>query len=190
MVRTKLFSFGIIAASVFSLLTGVSASATGYNSELNKPSYWGTNCVKTEMNGNVTTYTATGNNIIKVVVKGGTENAVYTSGNYTNLTAPTNPRSGKPYGISHVIVCYGQTASTPNTPAVQGTQTTTPPKQAISSTSTTKRAPQVLCSTTGKGAVTPTVIPETGAKENNYALFAGLVLSALTYAFALRRQEQ
>jgi LPXTG-motif cell wall-anchored protein len=182
-VRNQLLSLGIIAASAFSLFGGTSVSATGYDSVLNQPSYWGANCFKTDMNGNVMTYTATGNNIVKVVVKGGTENAVYTNGSYTDLTAPINPRSGKPYGISHVIVCYGQ-----STPAVQGTQTTTPPKQAVSSTSITVSTPQVLGTTAGKGAVTPAEIPATGAKGNNYAfVLAGVALSTLTYALALRK---
>lgn len=47
-----------------------------------------------------------------VWVKGGTVNNVYDySGSPrhldNNLTAPVNPNTGRPYGVSHVIFCYG-----------------------------------------------------------------------------------
>lgn len=56
----------------------------------------------------------------KVIVKGGTENAIYTTGSFANLTAPINDRSGKPYAISHVIVC-SDVVVTPATPVKPGT---------------------------------------------------------------------
>lgn len=83
------------------------AKATGYDSQLNQPSAWGSTCSKIDMTGQVMTYTpkVPANAIEKVIVKGGTENKVYTTAPFTNLTAPVNPNNGKPYAISHVIVC-------------------------------------------------------------------------------------
>lgn len=83
------------------------AKATGYDSQLNQLSAWGSTCSKIDMTGQVMTYTpkVPANAIEKVIVKGGTENKVYTTAPFTNLTAPLNPNNGKPYAISHVIVC-------------------------------------------------------------------------------------
>lgn len=85
-----------------------------FTPEANKASYWGTSCVKYD-SVKSETYTAPAG-ATKVIIKGGTMNAIYVSGPFTNLTAATNPSSGKPYGISHVIVCMDKTTATPETP--------------------------------------------------------------------------
>jgi hypothetical protein len=133
------------AAAITIAATNVTAGSAAYNPELNKPSYWGGTCIKTDMTGESMTYSVDGDNVSKVIVKGGTENKVYTQAPFTNLTAPINPNTGKPYAISHVIVCSDGTtapAATPNTPAsVQGGgqvngQSTTQPKPATPATAT------------------------------------------------------
>jgi len=57
-----------------------------------------------------------------VIVKGGPNSAVYTYDFTTSewddwdtgLTAPTNPKNGKDYGISHIQVCYDPKGSGDN----------------------------------------------------------------------------
>ena len=99
------------AAAITIAATSATAGSAAYNPELNKPSYWGGTCIKTDMSGESMTYSVDGDNVSKVIVKGGTENKVYTQAPFTNLTAPINPNTGKPYAISHVIVCSdGSTA--------------------------------------------------------------------------------
>ncbi len=106
------------AAAVTIAASAMTAPASAaYNSELNQPSYWGSTCSKTDMSGEVMTYSVTDPNAVKVVVKGGTENKVYEQAPFTNLTAPINPNNGKPYAISHVIVCYKDGTSTTTTPS-------------------------------------------------------------------------
>lgn len=82
-----------------------------FTPEANQAAYWGTSCVKYD-DISSESYTAPAN-ATKVIVKGGTLNAVYTSAPFRNLTAATNPKNGKSYGISHVIVCTGSVKSTP-----------------------------------------------------------------------------
>ncbi len=94
--------------------------------DTNQASYWGNNCIKTEMYSQVTRYTATGN-VSQVIVKGGTGYRLYTAGPFTNLTAPLNPTNGQNYAISHVIVCYNPATPTPShTPTPTHTHTPTP----------------------------------------------------------------
>jgi hypothetical protein len=71
----------------------------------NNPLYWGEKCTKTEIAGEVLTYTVTDSGVTKVIVKGGTSYVVYDKAPFTNLTAPVNPNNDKTYAISHVIVC-------------------------------------------------------------------------------------
>lgn len=128
-------ALSIAAVAAFASVSGIgsiSALATGYDSAKNQPSYWGNNCYKIET-GLGATYTAPAG-VTKVIVKGGTDNAVYTSGTFTNLTAPINPNNGKPYGISHVIVCTDTRVTVPETPAMpeapkDETKPTTPAEQ-------------------------------------------------------------
>lgn len=151
----------VVAASV----TGsVAASA---NSQTNHPDYWGNNCVKTEMNGEVMTYNAP-SGAIKVIVKGGTDYRVYDKAPFTNLTAPVNPKNGKNYAISHVIVCSDQ-KSTVLTPAnhTSGNNQAKPDHKP-----TAKTAAATSYST-------PEVLPEVGT-GTNVVLFAALA-SVLGY---------
>lgn len=190
---SKLLIPSILSAATVATMSLTNVSAAGVDSTLNHPSYWGDNCVKTEMKGDVKTYTATGDDIVKVIVKGGTENAVYTDGNFTDLTAPVNPKSGKPFDISHVIVCYG-TETTPDdeepaTPGVGGDNDGVIDTD-DQDTANTTTAPQVLGTTTGRGGQTPDVLPETGSNSTLFTLIAGLVVSGTAYAFALRHQTR
>lgn len=188
MVSTRLLSLGMFAAVAATTLSATGVSAAGYDAKLNQPSYWGTNCVKIESPENKQFYTATDTDLVKVVVKGGTENAVYTDGNYTKLTAPINPRSGKPYDISHVIICHGAvTPDTPQTPGeVLGDKDKKPTTGRISDTAAATTTPQVLGTSTGKGADMPAEIAATGSNSSLFVLF-GLIASAATYIIALRR---
>ena len=114
----------VAIAGAVTLPVIASTSVLGYATqqftpEANKAAYWGSTCVKYD-NVKTSTYTAPAG-AKKVIIKGGTLNAIYTSGSFTNLTAATNPNNGKPYGISHVIVCMGETTApvkpvTPVTP--------------------------------------------------------------------------
>lgn len=116
---------------LLTLSLGVVFSATPVganrdNAAKNNPSYWETNtisCVKTEMNGKTSSFSATGDNVEHIVVKGGPDRALYTSGDFTDLTAPLNPNSGKNYAISHVIVCTLDATEESNSdePASNGT---------------------------------------------------------------------
>lgn len=116
----------IVAAMALPVLAASNAMAytsEKFTPEANQAAYWGTNCVKYE-DVKSDTYTAPAD-ATKVIIKGGTLNAVYTSGSFTNLTAATNPNNGKPYGISHVIVCVDSTPApatpvTPVTPVASG----------------------------------------------------------------------
>lgn len=118
----------LIKAAVASVLPLVFAANSfayttqDFTPEANKASYWGTSCVKYE-NIDTPTYTAPAG-ATKVIIKGGTLNAIYTDGSFENLTAATNPNSGKPYGISHVIVCAGEVETDTDTEEVPTTPVT------------------------------------------------------------------
>lgn len=123
------------AAAITVAVAGASAPASAYDAKLNHPETWGSNCRKIDMPGNVMTYTANGDNVRQVIVKGGTSNKVYSTAPFTNLTSEINPNSGKPYAISHVIICsddgQGQTApaddATPTKPSEPAKPTPTKP---------------------------------------------------------------
>jgi hypothetical protein len=55
--------------------------------------------------GEAKSVTVTGSGITSVEVKGGPSSKIYTSAPFTNLTAPINPNTGQPYGISHFTIC-------------------------------------------------------------------------------------
>lgn len=158
------------AAAVTIAATSLTAPASAcHDSSLNQPSTWGSSCVKTDMTGEVMTYTVP-TDASKVVVKGGTENKVYehvAAG--TTVQAATNPKSGKPYAISHVIVCKDSVPVTP-TPVdhptvpqssgagggqVSGISTTTPGSQTVNpivaptvvAGARTQKAPETIAST-------------------------------------------
>ena len=145
------------AAAVAVAATGAvapHASAAGYDASLNDPAHWGSNCRKIDMPGNVMTYTPTGSNIQKVIVKGGTANAEYTKAPFVNLTAPINPKNGQPYAISHVIICEDGSTPASTTPATTTTTTTNSPK----ATTDTKQNAQ------GSGVVTAPENTKSGHK--------------------------
>jgi hypothetical protein len=102
-------------------------SIASANAETNKPGYWGPDCYKIEMGGKAMKYDAPAG-AYKVIVKGGTGYNLYDKPPFTGLTSPINPNNGKPYAISHVIVCKkGSTppATPPSNPP--GTPPATPP---------------------------------------------------------------
>ena len=187
-------------AAIATISTGSAATTQAsnqYDSSLNHASTWGTSCVKKDMTGEVMTYTPSisSDKIEKVIVKGGTENAVYTTAPFTNLTAPINPKNGKPYAISHVIVCTKDgTAVQANVEAGQGSVIATPaatttnkpvsatPTSATDITETAVLADETVQPTaSGTGAATE--LPETGIGMSVAgAISAGV--GALTYVGA------
>jgi hypothetical protein len=99
-IRTTIAAL-LLTATVIATIGSVEASA---NPETNHASYWGANCTKTEMRGEVMSFDAPAG-ATKVIVKGGTGYKVYDKSPFTGLTSPINQKNGKPYAISHVIVC-------------------------------------------------------------------------------------
>lgn len=159
-----------VRAFTAALLLSVSISGTvgaAANPEANKPSYWGTNCTKTEMSGETMTFTAPAG-ATKVVVKGGTDNKVYTEGSFTDLTAPVNPKNGKTYAISHVIVCTDAVVK----PAVA--TTTQPVKPAGARGGGEIVTPAVVATPVVAQTQAPLTLPEAGAGV------AGMLVSMVT----------
>lgn len=201
----KTLYIAAVAAAV--TIGSLGVQAQGYDSAKNQPSYWGNNCYKIETGLGVTYSAPAG--ATKVVVKGGTDNAVYTSGAFTNLTAPINPNNGKPYGISHVIVCTDEVKTapvTPQTPAkpvvedkpvvnedkpvvVEYKPAVTPGKGAVADTPKAKTPAPVSQPKTdvqaGAGAVV-TELPATGISIVN--LLGTVTAGAATYLIALKRK--
>ena len=124
------------AALTVAATTMVAPGASAYDSKLNQTSFWGANCRKVEMPSNVTEYTPAGENISKVIVKGGTTNKVYDKAPFTGLTAVVNPKSGKVYAISHVIVCSDDAAAMPSQPIKHDDKKSDKPEVKTASTST------------------------------------------------------
>lgn len=124
------------AALTVAATTMVAPGASAYDSKLNQTSFWGANCRKVEMPSNVTEYTPAGENISKVIVKGGTTNKVYDKAPFTGLTAVVNPKSGKVYAISHVIVCGDDAAAMPSQPIKHDDKKSDKPEVKTASTST------------------------------------------------------
>jgi hypothetical protein len=98
-----------------------------------------------------------------VIVKGGNVSNVYTydpeSTGDTGLQAPINPKTGEPFGLSHVSFCYDVEAptTTTTTAPTTTTSTTAPP-----TTTTSTTAPPT--STTTPSTTTPsTSTPPTSA---------------------------
>jgi hypothetical protein len=88
-------------------------SASMANANTNHPSYWESSsnkCSKTEVKGEVMSYDASGNGVVKVIVKGGPSYEVYDKAPFNNVKAPVNEKNNKNYAISHVIVCRGDKA--------------------------------------------------------------------------------
>lgn len=171
----KLFTTTLVAILV--LLTHGTVYATGYDSEMNHPSYWGEDCYKIDISGEVYSYTVNNADATKVIVKGGTTNKVYTVGPFTNVTAQTNPRSSKPYGISHVIVCADKVETPSNQPSTGNGVVS-------DQAATTTRG--VQGTTTGKGGG-PTELPKTGAFDVA-TLGIGAVVSMLAGVLSRKRR--
>lgn len=163
------------------LVISISVSGTvgaAANPATNHADYWGNSCTKTEMNGEVMTFSAP-SGATKVIVKGGTGYKVYDAAPFTNLTAPVNPNNGKTYGISHVIVCTDQAARPQAVPAVKVTEKT---KNDKSDKGGATVKPAVV---TAASATTPERLPEVGAGVN--AMLLTSVLVAVMGYFAHRR---
>lgn len=96
-----------------------------------------------------------------LVVKGGSEqngggDAVYSHPSAgIQYTAPINPQTGYPFGVSHWIVCKG---TTPTTTTTTTTSTTEVPP---SSTTTTTVAPTTTSTSTTSSVAPTTTVPET-----------------------------
>jgi hypothetical protein len=118
-----------IATVFVATVLGGSASARMEDPATNQPSYWETSstvCNKIEMTGKAKyTYSVPGNDVAKVVVKGGSDYSTYTSGPFVDLRAPVNERNNKNFAISHVIICRDNGAGQGETDT---TQPTTPDK--------------------------------------------------------------
>lgn len=187
MLKQSIRAFAL-ALVLTGMVAGSASAKSGYNSDLNQPSYWGNACVKTDMNGEVMTFTAPAG-ATKVIVKGGTENAVYTAGPFADLTAPINERSGKPYAISHVIVCNDIVAA-PVAPVKPGTPVKAlTPAQPVASADNRPVAAVVTPVQVSNGAgkelvaplsITPSHLPETGLSGLVAALWT-LALGATTF---------
>lgn len=107
---SRTFNTLIVAFITLAMTSGM-AIASNYDSAQNKPSYWGNSCVKTDYANGGIYFSTRDKSVTKVVVKGGTTNKVYTESPFVDLTAEINPNSGKPFGISHVIVCSDEQAN-------------------------------------------------------------------------------
>jgi LPXTG-motif cell wall-anchored protein len=90
-----------------------------------------------------------------VIVKGGPNSNVYDyrpgeSTGDTGLHAPINPKTGEPFGLSHVSFCYDveQPTTTTSTSSTSTTSTTVVPTSSTSSTSTTMKPTTTSTSTT------------------------------------------
>lgn len=169
--------------SATTVMLGTSNALAGIeNPETNKASYWGDNCSKTEISGDVKEYTVTDSGITKVIVKGGTGYIVYEDGNFTNLTAPLNQKNGKTYGISHIIECEGgkggpvdptntsePTDPVPTTP----TNPVDPEGETENPSPTTPKETTTVTTDAGKGGPTklPAELPKTGASTDLAAYF-------------------
>lgn len=166
-----IFAAAVLLSVSFSGTVGAAA-----NPQANHPGYWGDTCTKTEMGGEVMKYTAPAD-ATKVIVKGGTGNQVYDQAPFTDLTAPVNPKNGKNYAISHVIVCTGAAtvaAPQPVQPLERETvQQETPKGGAATSTQVKTVAPQAAAP-----VATPAVLPEAGGS------IYGTILSALAAVVA------
>lgn len=177
----------IVGSLVFAVVNTAFVGASA-NPETNKASYWGANCVKTEMSGEVMTYTAP-SGTVKVIVKGGTGYKVYENGSFVNLTAPINPNNNKPYGISHVIACKGTTPAPeqpkPEQPKPEKPKSEQPKPETKPTKPVETKKPAVLGVETKKEAPKaeklPEVIAQTGADESMVP-YVTAVLGLVTYA--------
>ncbi|HSH17766.1 MAG TPA: hypothetical protein VK978_00120 [Candidatus Saccharimonadales bacterium] len=125
------------------------------SAETNKPEYWGATCTKTEFGGNVMSYSAP-ENATRVIAKGGTWYVVYDKPPFEDLSAPINTSNGKPYAISHVIVCTGSLIPTPTPSPTPSTPT--PPATSVSTPTPPTPTPP---SPTPSNSVTPLPKPST-----------------------------
>lgn len=92
-----------------------------------------------------------------VIVKGGNNANVYFYNEATSdsgLTAPINPNTDKPFGISHVSLCYDEDITTTTEPTTTSTSTSTSSTSTSSTPPPTTSTPPPSSSTT----VAPTTI--------------------------------
>ncbi|MDX1766099.1 MAG: hypothetical protein R3313_04070 [Candidatus Saccharimonadales bacterium] len=155
----KFLSLALLAILVSLSPMAVEARA---NPEQNHPDYWGEQCYKTEIEGEIMTFTPSDSNIDKVIIKGGPGNVVYETGPFVDLTAPENDKNGKNYAISHVIVCLADIEDPEDPEDPQDPPEEEDPKE---------EDPQVEGSNTGKGL--PATLPAAGA-SNIVTTLAGL----------------
>lgn len=102
---SKIINILITTVMAMAMTSGMVLATNNYNSTQNQASYWGDSCVKTDYANGGLYFSTRDKSVTKVVIKGGTTNKVYTESPFVDLTAENNPNSGKPYDISHVIVC-------------------------------------------------------------------------------------
>lgn len=78
------------------------------------------------VSGSSFSFTANGTLVTSVIVKGGPDANLYDYGtgvsSDTGLTAPNNPKSNRPYGLSHLCFFFGE-----KTPPPPSTSTSTSP---------------------------------------------------------------
>lgn len=100
-----------------------------------------------------------------VIVKGGPNANVYfyspESTGDTGLTPPTNPKNGKPYGLSHVDFCYDMeeestTTTEVTTTTTEASTTTTQPSTTTTTEPTTTTLPPTTTTLTGGDETTTT----------------------------------
>ncbi len=192
------FLFVVLSPSIVLAGNRSDRQHNGFNSEYNHASYWGENCKKFE-DIKTNTWNATSDDVVKVIIKGGTKVEVYRDGSFTDLTAAINQRSGKPYGISHVIECYGDEkpaedcddekehtkpdVEQPTKPDTENEKPTQEPEEK-------PEAPSVLGDTEEKTPTAPAELPKTGIGTFPVAL-VGLVLGGFTLSLvrAVREEE-
>ena len=171
-----------------------------FDPAMNQPSYWGEDCQKFESPDNVRTWSASRDDVQKIVIKGGTEFEVYESGPFKDLTAALNERSNKTYDISHVVECYG----TDEEPEPCEYDATLPkddpsceePKEEPETPSNPDPVepevdtPEVLGETTGKGGQAPEILPEAGISAGA-TMFVGFMFGTTALVVSnLVRDEQ
>lgn len=152
----------------------------------NQPSYWGDNCYKLEIDGDVKTYTVTDPEAYKVIVKGGTEHKVYDEGPFENLTAAYNKNSGKTYGISHVTICTDQDQSSDDDHTDNEQPVTPVDDGEVAGDTDSKPQPS------DDAKISPAqTLPETGAPALINALFGGMLsaVAGTTQFLSSRRQK-
>lgn len=196
----KKLIFASIMLSLAVPATPVSATR-GNDSEKNHANYWGNNCVKFD-NLNQTTWSATRGDVIKVIVKGGPDRTVYTTGPFTNLTAPVNPNNkhGKNYGISHVIECFeseefcdhedcGEVEVCEfNQNLAAHDENCKPPVECVENCGQGGETPQPPTTPEVLGAEDVKILPKTGINSFISVAIGSMLIGTVSYLAAINRQ--